>query len=428
MTIFNSLYIGVNGLTAHGDAISVVGDNIANASTVGFKRNRAYFSDMLGGEINGQREGGGVHLGATQTMFAQGQITSTGNPLDMAISGHGLFVVKGQHDGQNQTYYTRNGQFSLDSSGYVQNPDGLHLQGYTIGSDGTRSQAVGDIDLSQRQSPAEATTKASMTLNLDSDSDVKAAWDPTSTATATATSNYSTSTTTYDSLGKAHQTQVYFHNNGGGAWEWHAMVDGSEAGGTAGTPTEIAAGTMNFDTNGALQSQATSVSSANFTGATPGQAINFSFGDDIASGGTGLAGTTQYASNSAVSATDIDGRASGKLTDVTVNSDGSITGTFDNGQTQKIAQVAIASFQNEEGLSRLGDNLYGESQNSGQPLVDVAGAGNRGSIAGASLESSNVDLSNELVTLIAYQRAFEANSKTVTTADEMLSDVTNLKR
>ena len=428
MTIFNALYIGANGLSAHGDAISIVGDNIANASTVGFKRDRAYFSDMLGGEINGQREGGGVHLGATQTMFSQGQITATGNPLDMALNGHGLFVVKGNHYGHNSTYYTRNGQFSLGSTGFVQNPDGLRLQGYAIASDGTRSQTTGDIDLSQRQSPAEATTKAGMTVNLDSEDAVKAAWDPTSTATATATSNYSTSTTTYDSLGKAHQTQVYFHNNGGGAWEWHAMVDGSETGGTAGTPTQVAAGTMQFNTNGSLQSQAQTVSSANFTGATPNQPIAFNFGDDIASGGTGLAGTTQYASTNAVSATNIDGRASGKLTDVAVNSDGSITGTFDNGQTQKIAQVAVASFQNEEGLTRSGDNLYAESEHSGQPLVDVAGTGKRGSIAGGSLEASNVDLSNELVTLIAYQRAFEANSKTVTTADQMLTTVNDLKR
>ncbi|MEO8842708.1 MAG: flagellar hook protein FlgE [Kofleriaceae bacterium] len=427
MSIFDSLYIGVNGLQAHGDAISIVGDNIANASTVGYKRDRAQFSDMLGGVIDGQRAGGGVHLGASQTMFQQGQITTTGSPLDMALNGHGLFVVSGNHDGRNSNFYTRNGQFSLDSTGYVVNPGGLRLQGYTIDATGTRSQSVGDIDLSNRQSPAVATTTANMTLNLDSQSVTPAAaWDP---ANPTATSNYSTSSTTYDSLGKAHQTQVYFRNNGGGAWEWHAMVDGGDlTGGTAGTQTEIGSGTMTFNTNGALASQTTIASSANFRNATPNQNIAFKFGDDIASGGTGLAGTTQYASTSAVSATDIDGRASGKLTDVAVNSDGTIMGTYDNGQTEKIAQVAVAAFQNEAGLTRSGDNLYAESADSGQPLVDSAGTGSRGSIAGGSLESSNVDLSNELVTLIAYQRAFEANSKTVTTANEMLQTVSNLKQ
>ena len=345
----------------------------------------------------------------------------------MAINGHGLFMVKGNHDGRSSNFYTRNGQFSLDSTGYVVNPDGLRLQGYTIDTTNTRSQTVGDIDLSNRQSPAVATTNAKLTLNLDSQSATPvAAWDPANPST---TSNYSTSSTVYDSLGKAHQTQTYFRNNGAGGWEWHAMVDGGDVtGGVAGTQTEIANGNLTFDTNGALQSQITNSSTANFVNATPGQTVAFNFGDDIASGGTGLAGTTQYASTSAVSATDIDGRASGKLTDVAVNSDGTIVGTFDNGQTEKIAQVAIASFQNEAGLTRSGDNLYAESQNSGQPLVDSAGTGARGSIAGGSLEASNVDLSNELVTLIAYQRAFEANSKTVTTANEMMQTVSNLKQ
>jgi flagellar hook protein FlgE len=427
VSIFNSLYIGVNGLTAHGDAISVVGDNIANASTVGFKRERAVFSDMLGGVIDGQRAGGGVRLGQTQTLFEQGQITATGNPLDMAINGHGLFEVKGQYNGKTANYYTRNGQFSLDSTGYVVNPGGMRLQGYTIDPSGVRSTTPGDLDLSSRQSPAVPTGNAKMTLNLDSSSTTPALpWDPANPST---TANYTTSMTQYDSLGNAHQVAVSFRNDGAGNWEWHATTDGGGlTGGTAGTPTEIASGTMTFNTSGALQSQATAASSANWLNAAPNQAVAFDFGDDIASGGTGLAGTTQYAATSSVAATDIDGRASGKLTDVTVNSDGSISGTFDNGDSAKIAQVAIASFQNEAGLTRAGDNLYAESADSGQPLVDVAGSGNRGSIAAGSLESSNVDLSNELVTLIAYQRAFEANSKTITTADQMLSTVSNLKQ
>lgn len=427
MSILNSLYIGVNGLTAHGDAISIVGDNIANASTVGFKRERAEFSDMLGGELNGQRMGGGVHLGQSQTMFEQGQITSTGNPLDMAINGHGLFEVKGTYQGKISDYYTRNGQFSLDSSGYVVNPGGLRLQGYTIDATGVRTTTPGDLDLSSRQSAAIPTANAKMTLNLDSSATTPAlAFDPNNTQN---TANYTTSMTAYDSLGNAHQVQVAFRNNGSGSWEWHASVDGAQLnGGTPGSQTEIASGTMTFNTAGALASQTTNSSSADFVNATPGQVINFNFGDDIASGGTGLSGTTQYASTSSVSATNIDGRASGKLTDVTVNSDGSITGVFDNGETAKIAQVAIASFQNEAGLTRAGNNLYTESGDSGQPIVDIPGTGNRGSIAASSLESSNVDLSNELVTLIAYQRAFEANSKTVTTADQMLSTVSNLKQ
>jgi flagellar hook protein FlgE len=207
------------------------------------------------------------------------------------------------------------------------------------------------------------------------------------------------------------------------------MADGGDlAGGTPGALTEIATGTMTFDTAGALQAQAVTSSTADFINATPGQAVAFTFGDDIASGGTGLAGTTQFAAASAVNGLDIDGRSAGKLTDVLISDDGTIRGVFDNGDKINLAQVALADFANEEGLIRAGDGLDIESPESGKPLVDVSGTGARGGISSGALEASNVDLSNELVTLIQFQRAFQANAKTVTTADEMMTDVNNLKR
>ncbi len=426
MSIQNSLYIGISGLQAHGDAISVVGDNIANASTIGFKRSRASFADMLGGELGTDRMGGGVRLAGTQTMWDQGSISQTQNPLDLAIRGGGMFVVKGNHNGQTGTYYTRDGRFELDKQGFVVDQAGLRLQGYSIDGNGQRSTSAGDLPLGARQSPPVATTVSNMTLNLDANAKQPAAFDPTN---PTGTSNYATSETVYDSLGNSHHVEVYFRSQGGGAWEWHAMVDGGEiAGGTPGTPSEIASGTLTFNASGALQSQTTNSSSASFNNATPNQAINFSFGDDIANGGTGLKGTTQYANPSAVTAIDVDGRASGNLTDIVISDDGKIQGVFDNGQKVDLAQVALADFANQDGLSRAGDGLMTESATSGPPVVDVPGAGSRGSISQGALEGSNVDLSNELVTLIAYQRAFQANAKTVTTADEMLTDVNNLKR
>jgi len=206
------------------------------------------------------------------------------------------------------------------------------------------------------------------------------------------------------------------------------MVDGADlAGGTPGTLTEIGSGTLTFNTDGSLQAQ-TSTSTANFAGATPNQVIAFNFGDDIASGGTGLSGTTQYSGSSSVNGLDVNGHASGKLTDIAITDDGKITGVFDNGDKIALAQVAVASFVNEDGLRRAGDGLVTESTTSGQPLIDVAGTGARGAVRSGSLEASNVDLGNELVTLIAYQRAFQANAKTVTTADEMLQEIDNLKR
>lgn len=426
MSITNSLYIGISGLMAHGDAISVVGDNIANTSTVGFKRSRASFSDLLGGELGAQRLGGGVRLGGTQTMWDQGAITQTGNPLDVAISGGGMFVVKGNHGGQAGQFYTRDGRFQLDNQGFMVDPRGLRLQGYAMDATGTRATSPGDLPLGARQSPPVATTTANMTLNLDANATPPAAFDP---ANPNATSNYATSATIYDSLGKAHRVEVYFRSSGSGAWEWHAMADGGElVGGTPGTQTEIASGTMTFDATGKLASQATTSSSASFIGATPNQAVTFDFGDDLASGGTGLAGTTQFSGPSAVTAVDVDGRGFGNLTDLVINEDGTVEGVYDNGDRIALAQLAIADFANQEGLSRVGDGLMSETAASGAALVDIAGSGARGSMVSGALEASNVDLGTELVTLIAYQRAFQANAKTVTTADEMMSDVTNLKR
>ena len=425
MSITNSLFIGISGLQAHGDAIGVVGDNIANASTIGYKRNRAEFSDMLGGELDSQRLGGGVRLAGTQTMWDQGAVTQTGNPLDLAIRGGGLFVVKGSHGGQTAQYYTRDGRFQLDKQGFVTNQQGLKLQGFLIDSAGNRALSPTDLPLGSHESPPVATTKSTMTLNLDATAVPPAAFDPLN---PDATSNYATSETVYDSLGAAHHVEVFFRAQAAGAWEYHAMVDGGDlAGGVKGTLTEIGSGTLTFNTDSALQSQ-TTTSSANFAGATPAQVINFNFGDDIASGGTGMNGTTQSAGQSAVSGLDVDGRAAGKLTDIAISDDGKIRGVFDNGDKIELAQVALADFANEEGLERTGDGLVVETETSGKPLIDVPGTGARGAVSAGALESSNVDLSTELVTLIAFQRAFQANAKTVTTADEMLQDVNNLKR
>jgi flagellar hook protein FlgE len=426
MTITNSLFIGISGLQAHGEAISIVGDNIANVSTIGYKRDRASFSDMLGGELDAQRLGGGARLTAPQRLLDQGAVTLTGNPLDLALRGGGMFVVKGSHNGQNSQFYTRDGRFTIDNTGFVTNQQGLRLQGFVIDSTGRRALSATDLPIGTFQSQPVATTTASMKLNLDAGSVTPAAFDPTD---PNATSNYATSATVYDSLGKSHHVETFFRNAGAGAWEWHAMVDGGDlTAGTAGTLTEIGNGTMTFNTDGSLQTQAVVASSADFLNATPGQTIAFSFGDDIASGGTGFAGTTQYAAASSVNGLDINGHGAGKLTDVTISDNGTVRGIFDNGDKIDLAQVALADFANEEGLTRVGDGLDVETTASGKPLIDVSGTGARGGISSGALEASNVDLSNELVTLIQFQRAFQANAKTVTTADEMLNDVNSLKR
>jgi flagellar hook protein FlgE len=426
MSIFTSLYTGWSGLDAHGEAISVVGDDIANASTIGFKESRAQFSDVIGGTAaNGQKMGNGVRMSGTETLFGQGSLQNTGRSLDLAISGNGFFVVHGNHNGQTSDYYSRDGRFALNKDGTLVNSEGLALQGYTIDAAGKMSTTPADLQIGG-EAPASATTSATMGVNLDSGSTVLPAFNP---ANPTATSNYATSTTVYDSLGAAHRVDVYFRNQGGGNWEYHAMVDGGElTGGTAGTPTEIAGGTMSYTSNGALNSVTPSAGTASFLNATPNQAIAFNFGDPIATGGTGLAGSTQFASPSSVKSSTQDGYAAGNLTDVSIGDDGTITGKFSNGQSRPVARVALATFAADEGLQKVGGQMFAASPKSGAALVDAAGVGNRGSISSGALEESNVDLSSELVTLIAYQRAFSANSKTIQTADEMLQEIDSLKR
>ncbi len=427
MSILSSLYTGASGMGAHGGAISVVGDNIANVSTIGYKRSRAGFSDVLGGSLRGQRLGAGVRLGSVDQQFEQGAIQATGGALDLAIRGRGMFVVSGTHDGRAAQYYTRDGRFSLDNSGHVVDARGLRLQGYLVDSAGVTSTAPSDLQLAGQSTPPVATALASIGLNLDASAVPPAAWDPANPQT---TSNYATSATVYDSLGTPHRVDLYFRAQGGGAWEWHAMVDGGElTGGTAGTPTEIANGTLGFTTAGALDTETTVASSASFLGATAGQAITFDFGDAITTdGGTGLSGSTQFAGASSVNRLDIDGHASGSLVDVVVSEDGTISGLFDNGETRALARVALAMFGDEEGLGRVGDGLYAQTSGSGEPLLAAAATGGRGALTGGALEGSNVELGDELVTLIAYQRAFQANVKTVTTADEMLAEIASIKR
>ncbi|MDZ4693574.1 MAG: flagellar hook protein FlgE [Deltaproteobacteria bacterium] len=428
MSIWTSLRTGASGLQAHGEAISTVGDNIANASTVGFRGSRASFQDVLGGNApNGQRMGAGVRLGGVDTLHNQGAIQQTGATLDMAIRGNGFFILNGNHDGAEGSYYTRDGRFNLNSEGVVVNGEGLRVQGYMLQPSGQLSATLSDLQVGGT-SPPNATTELAVSMNLDSGSIAPALpWDP---ANASATSNSSAPTTVYDSLGQAHRADVYFITNGAGTWQWHALVDGSEVtGGTAGVPQEIAAGTLTFTPNGALDTETTTASSADFLNATPGQVIAFDFGDSITTDtGTGQSGTVQYAGANSITGLVQNGYGSGELTNLLIGDDGTVTGMFSNGQSRAVARVGLASFQSEQGLVRAGSQLFLETPDSGQALVGTAASGTRGAISAGSLENSNVDLGNELVSLIAYQRAFQANARTISTADEMLAEIANLKR
>lgn len=426
MSLMSSLYTGVTGLDTTSTELSVIGDNIANANTIGFKAGRAAFEDALAQTlIGGAQRGLGSRLQAIQKLMSQGALANTGLATDLAISGNGFFQVKGSHNGVDGSYFTRAGQFTVDNSGFLVNLDGLRVQGYGADAAGIISGTVGDLDVGSATSPPKATSTITLKANLDaSEAVLPAAFDPANPAT---TSNFSTSTTVYDSLGKAHQVDVYFKKTAAGAWEYHALTDGGGVqGGTAGTASEIANGTLTFDTSGRLTAT-TQAGTFNPLGAVQPQALTFNFGTGTAAA-PGTDGVTQFANKSEASFINQDGFTSGQLASVAIDPDGQVVGTFTNGQTRALGAVALANFQAPDELSRIGGNLFSNTPGSGQPTVGRAGTGGRGAIIAGALEQSNVDLSGEFVRMIAAQRGFQANSKTISTADQLLAELIQLKR
>ena len=441
MSILRSLNTGAAGLRAHADAIDVVGDNIANVNTVGFKRSRAIFQDMLGRSIAGASAvpsaGGGSRVSKVQQMWSQGALMTTDSPTDLALSGDGFFIMKGTSNGAKGNFYSRAGQFTLNSDGFLTNPSGLVLQGYGVDSAGVVQTTLGDLLINPGTVAATPTTTVDLAANLDAaPGSTPLTWDPTNPG---GTSNFSTQVTVYDSLGAAHGTTVYFVKGPAAVlpapqiWDWHAMVDGAElVGGTAGLPTEIVGGRLEFDANGALDTEAgplVPVAAHTFTAATGPIAITFNFGTSITTdGGTGLDGTTQFAAPSTTTGLSQDGFAAGSVAAISVAADGVVKGVFTNGQRRSLGQVAVADFGSVDGLARAGDGLWAETRESSQPLIGPPETGGRAAIVSGALEQSNVDLGQEFVSLIAFQRGFQANSKIITTADEMYQELVNLKR
>lgn len=425
------MFSAASGLAAHGQAVDVVSDNLANLNTIGYRASRGRFEEVLGATVARGRVGGGIGLGSrlasVDQIFTQGALLASGVNTDLALKGDGFFVTKGEFDGLSTSFYTRAGQFILSKEGYLVSPQGLRAQGYIANAQGTIGTALTDLQVPATDAVPQPTSTVSLVANLDALSTIPPAFDP---LLLNSTSNFATSVTVFDSLGAGHNIDVFFRRSGAGTFEWSALVEGGELqGGTAGVPTEIANGTLTFTTNGELDTETTIASSANFLGATGGQVITFDFGDSITTdSGTGLVGTTSYGSPSNTSQITQNGFSTGSLADVSIAEDGRVTGTFTNGERRILAQVAVARFRNNNGLVRAGAGLYISSQTSGNPLVGAAATGGRGSIISEALEGSNVDMAGEFVNLISFQRGFQANSRTVQTADDMLQELVNLKR
>ncbi|HET6466264.1 MAG TPA: flagellar hook protein FlgE, partial [Nitrospiria bacterium] len=432
MAILTSLFTGVSGLDAFGTGLSVVSNNIANMNTTGFKSGSVSFADIISQTLSGatatSQVGRGVYVNGITTQFDQGSFETTSNGLDLAIEGDGFFSVR---DPSGAIAYTRAGSFAVNVNGDVATPDGFVLQGYQADPAGNLTGQVADLNLASSTFPPLATTQASFVANVDSRVTIPPAFDVNNPST---TSNFSTSLTVYDSLGNGHLITVYFRKSletpAGNTWEYFAVVNGSDS---ASGNTEIQAqGTLAFTTNGALDTESATVyptGGFDFNGgATQNQTIALDFGDSITTnGGTGLLGVTQFGSSSAVVQQTQDGYASGSLQSVSVSKDGVITGLFTNGKNRTLGQVALARFTSPQGLVHLGDNLFGSTVDSGQPILGAPNAGGMGKVLSDSLELSNVDLAQQFVKMIEYQRGFQANSRVITTTDEILQELVNLR-
>lgn len=428
MGVLSSLYTGVSGLTAQGEALGVIGDNIANANTVGFKASRAEFQDIISkslkGILGGNQVGRGVKIGAVNPILIQGNIDATEKATDLAISGDGYFVLRGS-DGES---YTRDGSFHFDREGYLVTNDNQRVQGFEADEDGKVVNKLGDIKFPRALIPAKATKEMNLDLNLDSRVEAGKQFnieDPYGT------SHYSTGVEVFDSQGNKHLVTLFFNKTADRQWDVRGLCDGKEVtGGTPGKWSEVMTAKLTFTVDGKLDTEQVTKTAFNFTGgALQNQQIKFDFGDAITTDkGKGVTGTKQYGKESDMISWKQDGSAAGTITNLSFNDEGVLTALYSNGQAQDLAQIALAKFENPEALFKVGNNRLKEARDSGTASVGRANQAGRGRLFAKSLERSTVDLAMEFVNLIQNQRGFQANAKTITTTDELLNEVINLKR
>jgi len=405
MGILTTMYTAVSGLSTYGDALGVIGNNVSNVGTVGFKSSSASFAELISASLaSSQQVGLGVRMDGVQGNFAQGSLSTTGNTLDLAIDGDGFFQLK---NASGALFYSRDGQFQVNKLGQVVDPNGELLQGYQATASGVITGTIDNITLASTNSAPLASTTSTIKANLDA---TATAPTPAFSVADPTSYNFSTPQTIYDSLGSAHNLTFYFvKSSTANTWNLYQQVDGGAA---------TAATNLVFNTSGALTSggsQALSLAIAG--GATTPQTVTVDFTK-----------MTQFGSKSAVLDQTQNGYASGSLQRVSVDSEGQIVAQFTNGQTRTLAQVVLDRFVNPQGLVRSGDNLFIESNDSGSPIVGAPNSNGLGNIVAGALEQSNVDLGKEFVNMIVTQRAFQANSKAITTSDQMLQDLVNLIR
>ncbi|ODC04181.1 flagellar hook protein FlgE [Terasakiispira papahanaumokuakeensis] len=443
--------VGLSGLRGAQIDLNTIGNNVANASTTGFKQSRAEFGDVYAASVLGTGKnavGSGVLVERVAQMHNQGNINSTDNSLDLAINGNGYFITKNN----GSTEYTRNGIFLIDKDGYVVNNTGARLQGYEAEDGEVLTGALGDIRIEQANVAPRATDRIDMENNLDSGEDIIPAATAFNPDDAT-TYNHSTAVKTFDSLGNEHTLRVYYKKVadststpaaavGETDWEVYTSITNTQGetlfwdGAAYSDPTvnpPAANATIGYSNTGTFaginppaaagdptQSFSLDLSSVDGTSTEFGQN-----GDNTVA--VAFTGSTQYGDNFEVSSLTQDGYTTGKMSGLNVDQDGTIYARYTNGQQKAVGQVPIANFRNPGGLKPVGSTAWAETTDSGIPTVNTAGTGVTGAVDGGSLEDSNVDLSEELVKMIVAQRNYQANAKTIQTQDALTQTIINIR-
>jgi flagellar hook protein FlgE len=469
MSLSSSLFSGISGLSSLGNAMQIIGDNIANVNTVGFKGSSFTFQDLLSQSVatlsGTSQVGRGTALGEISASFEQGSFESTSNNTDLAIGGDGFFILR--ETGSSNNYYSRAGNFRFDENGYLSNPLGYVVQGWALDQNGDDVGSVTDVVLSSFTSPPQETSHLETIVNLNAegnnnssgaDDSLSTVWDGTQiSAINDSAYEHQTTMLVYDSLGSTHDITLYFDKaETPSAYEFIITCNPGEDQRTGASGNTwaglLSRGLIEFDTSGSIidmdmwtidpsdgssnaLSEASDLSNGYFTflptfisGNSMPIEMNFGSRYDGTNWVQGSLSTSQYASASTTTFQSADGYSAGDLEGVNVDVDGVITGSYSNRQLIPLYRVALAKFQNTQGLFKEGGNMFSETRESGSAITNRPGTSGLGSITPKSLEQSNVDIANELVKMITTQRGFQANSKIITVTDQMLADLINLKR
>jgi len=414
---------GLSGLNATSKNLEIIGNNIANSNTFGSKVARGEFSDVYANALNGagtNAVGIGTTLAAVSQQFTQGNVTSTDNPMDLAINGAGFFQVS---DGRNPVMYSRNGQFKVDRDGYIVNNAAQRLMGYP--ADGTGVIQPGNavaLQLPTAGINPQATSKIEIEMNLDSRVATTApAAGPAIDFSDPSTYNNATSLTVYDTKGQDVALTYYFQKAATDTWNVFVTANGAPVNGTAAAP--VATTTINFPSNGGAPTSPVGPVAFNIpasTNAAGALTLPLSVTLD-------LDGATQYGAGFGVTNMSQDGYAPGQLTGISIESNGIVMARYSNGQNKPAGQIELATFRNPQGLQPQGGNAWARGYASGDPILGVAGEGNLGVLQSGALEESNIDLTAELVSMITAQRVYQANAQTIKTQDQVLQTLVNLR-